>query len=245
MSEGSDTDADRLAWWPAARGRGQDRQPLSRDQIVAAAISVVDAEGLEALSMRRLAQELGAGATSLYWHVKNKDELLDLVLDEVIGEVPLDDDPDRPWRERAAHLVRGLQAVLRRHPHVAVLFGSRLSFGPNALAGMDYLIGIFRSAGFDGPVLVLAYQTLLGYASGFAVLESRPVTGRGVEGRSVQEVRAITAGMLASVPARRYPNLATLPSAIADLTVDDQFEYGLTRLLDGMAADLERSRQAG
>ena len=242
MSDPTDADKDRLAWWPAARERGTDREPLSRDQIVAAAISLIDAEGLEALSMRRLGQKLGAGATSLYWHVKNKDELLDLVLDQVIGEVPLDDDPNLPWRERAAHLVRGLQAVLRRHRAVAVLFGSRVSLGPNALAGMDHLIGIFRSAGFEGPVLVLAYQTLLGYASGFAVLESRPTTGQGVEGRSVQEVRAMTAAMLTSVPARRYPNLAALPPAVADLTVDDQFEYGLTRLLDGMAADLERSR---
>jgi hypothetical protein len=107
---------------------------------------------------------------------------------------------------------------------------------------MDHLIGIFRSAGFDGAALGLAYQTLLSFASGFAVLESRPVTGQGVEGRSVQEIRAMVAGMAASVPAGRYPNVAGLPGVVAELTVDDQFEYGLARLLDGMEADQDRSR---
>ena len=79
--EGPDGKPARLAWWPEVRDRSGERQPLSRTQIVATAIKLIDAEGLEGFSMRRLGQELGAGATSVYWHVKDKDQLIDLVLD--------------------------------------------------------------------------------------------------------------------------------------------------------------------
>ena len=82
--EGSDDKPARLAWWPEVRDRSGGRQPLSRDQIVAAAIRLIDAEGLEGFSMRRLGQALGSGATSVYWHVKDKDQLIDLVLDEIL-----------------------------------------------------------------------------------------------------------------------------------------------------------------
>jgi len=88
----SDGKPTRLGWVARSPDRSGDRQPLTRDQIVGAAIKLIDAEGLEGFSMRRLGQELGAGATTLYWHVKDKDQLIDLVLDESALEVRLDDD---------------------------------------------------------------------------------------------------------------------------------------------------------
>lgn len=229
-----------LAWWPAERDRSGDREPLTRDEIVAAAMRVIDAEGLEALSMRRLGQELKAGTTSLYWHVKNKDQLLDLVLDAVIGEVAMDDDPYLPWRDRTAHLVRALRSALLRHRHTAAIFGSRVTLGPNTLSGVDYIMGIFRSAGFEGRDLVLAYQTALNFGVGFAVFEARPLTGAMTEGRTPEELGQMVAEMLQSLPRDRYPNLPDFAPIMQTVTDDEYFEYGLQWMLDGLELELER-----
>jgi TetR/AcrR family tetracycline transcriptional repressor len=207
---------------------------------VAAALRVIDTEGLEALSMRRLGQELKSGATSLYWHVKDKDQLLDLVLDAVIGEVPLDDDPSQPWRERAAHLVRGLRQALLRHRHTATIFGTRVTLGPATLSGVDYLLGIFRAAGFGGRDLVLAYQSVLNFGVGFAVFEARPLSGAITEGRTPEELGRMVSEMLTSLPRDRFPNLPDCAADMQAVTDDDYFEYGLQRLLDGLELELGR-----
>lgn len=112
----SDGKPARLGWWPEVRARSGDRQPLTRDQIVAAAIKLIDAEGLAGFTMRRLGGALGAGATSLYWHVKDKDQLIDLVLDEAALELRLDDDAAARWRDRLAGLAREIRAGMKRHP---------------------------------------------------------------------------------------------------------------------------------
>ena len=244
MSDEADRGRARLPWWPEVRDRAPVREPLTRDQIVAATIGILDTEGLEAFSMRRLAQQLGAGVTSLYWHVRNRDQLLDLALDEVLGEVPLDDDPSRPWQERAARFVRLFRSVLMRHRGVAQLAGARLTLGPNAIAGSDALVGVLRSAGFEGPRLGLAFGALLNFASGSAVMDSRAVSGSDTEGLSYEELRAKSIEMLRAVPAEEYPNLASTVEDIAAPSPDEQFEYALQALLSGLAVDLGRARPA-
>jgi AcrR family transcriptional regulator len=232
-----------LAWWPEVRDASGERQPLSRGQIVATAIKLIDAEGLDGFSMRRLGQELGAGATSFYWHVKDKDQLIDLMLDEILDEARLDDDPDEPWRERAGRLARELRAVLKRHRHLAPLFGARLGVGPNALRGMEYLLALLRAGGFEDQRLTLAFASILTYSLGSAVMDSRELTGPGTEGKSLEELAAVYAGMLGSLPADTFPNLRHLVADSDPATLDDdaQFEYGLQRMLDGMEADLARA----
>ncbi len=148
-----------LPWWPKPAARTVQREPLSRDQIVAAAVQLIDAEGLEALSMRRLGQALEAGATSLYTHVRSKDELLALVNDLIAGEIlrEIKLDPSAPWREQAAECARAVRRILaKRHPHAAALF-ARSGAGPNALAVVEALLGVLRPAGFEGKVLLVAY----------------------------------------------------------------------------------------
>ena len=234
--------ATRLPWWPAERGHGGGRrQPLGRDQIVRAAMHILDTEGLDALSMRRLGRELDAGATSLYWHVKDKDELLDLIVDATVAEVDLArDDPSLPWRERAANVARDLRRVLVSHRGVSQIFGSRVTLGPNLLERFEQFVSIFRSAGFEGKALALANQTVLNYASGFAVFEARGVSGPITEGRTVEEVQAITGSMLASLPPERFPTLLSILADMATITDDESFEFGLGRLLDGLELELAR-----
>jgi len=237
----------RLPWWPEVRDRSSDREPLSLPQIVAAALKLIDTEGLDGFSMRRLGQELGAGATSIYWHVRDKDQLIDLVLDEILAEIDLQEDPSWTWRERAANLAREFRAVLRRHPNLAVVFGSRISLGPNTLRGIEHVLAILRSAGFDGTELTLAFSAILNFAMGTGIMESRGLTGPETEGKTEAEIQELFVGMLASLPEDEYPNLRRFipDSSYDEISEDAQFEYGLQRLLDGIEADLTARKATG
>jgi AcrR family transcriptional regulator len=218
-----------------------ERPPLSRDEIVATAIRLIDEGGLDAFSMRRLGHELDAGATSLYWHVRNKDELVDLVVDEVIGEVLADYDaavaPDADWRERLAEVARALRRVLLRHRHVAPLLGERPTIGPQALDAAERVMGILLDAGFDHRRTSLASGALINYASGFAIFESRSPGGAG-DAPETRELADQVMAYFAALPGDRYPVMKAI--AGVQISETEQFEYGLQRLLDGLVADRER-----
>ncbi len=229
-----------LPWWPKPAARTVQREPLSRDQIVAAAVRFIDAEGLEALSMRRLGQALDAGATSLYTHVRSKDELLalvnDLIAGEILGETKLEQ--DAPWREQAAECARAVRRVLvERHPHAAALF-ARSGAGPNALGVVEALLSVLRPAGFEGKTLLLAYGAVLNHGYSYAASEAAYVVASPNAGR--EQVRAMAEALVTSLPADRFPNLVAAAPAMATLTPDEQFEFGLQRLLDGLEALLAR-----
>ncbi len=224
-----------LPWASPAATDG--RAPLTREEIVVAGIALLDREGPDALSMRRLGKELDAGATSLYWHVKDKDQLLDLIVDAVIGEVmgEVTPDPASPWRDRLRDLARAVRQVLIRHRNVAPLLGERPTIGPAALDAAEYTMAILRDAGFDDRATSMASGALINYAAGFALFESKNPGGA-----DSPEARAQAEAIMAyfrGLPPDRYPTLL----AIADqsITEDEQFDYGLDRLLDGLEADLK------
>ncbi len=237
---GSETEPEevRLPWWPEARDRAPAREPLARDQIVATAIRIADTEGFDALSMRRLGQELGSGATSLYRHVANKAELLELAIDAVLGEVPNTDDPALGWTERATALGRAVRDSLRRHPGIAPLLGGRVTRGPNALAIVDRLLGILRAAGLQGQDLGLAYQVIMNWAVGFAAVDSREAGPTAGDRQSPAQQQEVVTAMLAALPRDRYPNIVITFDYLTELTADAQFEYGLRALIAGIAASV-------
>jgi AcrR family transcriptional regulator len=145
-------------WTRPPRSRGA--QPtLSREQIVRAAIELLDEKGLDGLSMRRLGSRLAAGATSAYWYVATKDELLELALDEVMGEIDVPEVGTTDWRTAAAALAHGLRSMILRHPWVTGLFGVRPAMGPNAMRMSDRVVGVLTAAGFSG--MTVAYQSWL------------------------------------------------------------------------------------
>ncbi len=242
MSGDQEQDEVRLPWWPEPRERPQ-REPLARDQIVATAIRVADTEGLGALSMRRLADELGSGATSIYRHVANKDELLDLAVDQILGEVPNTDDPTIGWDERVATLARAVRETLQQHPGIALLLGSRVTRGPNALSLADRLLGILRSAGIGGVQLGLAYQIVFDWAVLFGFMGGRQMSPAGGDGQTPEQQQEILAAMVAALPRDRYPNIVSMFDHADELTADAQFEFGLRALIAGIAA--VRSKPAG
>src|SRR5215469_1223705 len=148
------------------------REPISRDAIVTTAVRLLDREGLAALSMRRLAEELGTGAASLYWHVGSKDGLLDLVLDDVIGEgkVP-DPDPGR-WQEQVKQIARDQRAASHRHPWVVRVSVGRIPMGPNALRYSERILAILRAGGLPPHLAVQGYLLLIATVNGFTIDET-------------------------------------------------------------------------
>jgi AcrR family transcriptional regulator len=153
------------------------RATLTRDQVVESALAILDEEGYDALSMRHLAHRLGAAAPTLYWHVRSRDELLDLVADAVAGEVLAGIGEPDGWRSWMTALAQALRDVLARHAGVAPIVGMRPLAGANAMVAMERLLRALRADGFTEEGAVLAATTLTGWASGFAVFEARDRAG--------------------------------------------------------------------
>lgn len=214
------------------------RSPLTREQIVEAAIRLADAEGLDALSMRRLGSELGAGATSIYWHMRNKDELLDLVVDRIIGEVRDEIVSADGWRAELEETARAIRRVLVRHRHIAPVIGSRPTFGPHAVEALEWMIGRVRAAGADVRTALLAAQSVINYAAGFAVFECRDPLGADATEQEREAFMAELGRFVATLPPDRFPNTLATMSVGASIAPDEQFEFGLRCLMDGIATQV-------
>ncbi|MEU7883448.1 TetR/AcrR family transcriptional regulator C-terminal domain-containing protein [Microbispora bryophytorum] len=226
--------------WTRER-RGGREQGLSRDQIVRAAVELLDAEGLDALSMRKLGARLGAGATSLYWHVANKDELIELVMDEVYATVVLPEAAD--WREAARVFAYGMRHAVFEHPWSASLIGVVPALGPNALTTSDRLMGAFVRAGFEGIDVDYAMTAVVSYTLGATIPEVAFLSSLKATGKSMTELQATVDPIVMKMAADR-PNLLERYRSYADEGFDPlvarrlAFEFGLTALLDGLGTRL-------
>jgi AcrR family transcriptional regulator len=214
---------------PAAR-----RTPLTPERILRAAIKLADRQGLEALSMRKLATTLKVEAMSLYNHVANKDELLDGMVNEIIGEIAL---PERGGDWRGAMRARAVSAlaVMTAHPWAPMLVVSRISVGPNMLRYIDATLGVLREAGFSWEETDRAWNTIDNYIYGFALQQQNfPV--------NPDDYASAAASFLPMLPADRYPFMHEMSAKIADRSLDGthDFAFGLDVILDG----LERVRRA-
>src|SRR5215470_7029902 len=148
------------------------REPISREAIVTAAVRLLDNEGLAALSMRRLAEELGTGAASLYWHVGSKDGLLDLVLDQVIGEQEVPKPDQAHWKEQLKEVARTQRRISLRHPYIVRISIGRIPMGPNALRFSEAVLAILRAGGLPPRLAVQGYLLLISTVNGFTVDET-------------------------------------------------------------------------
>jgi AcrR family transcriptional regulator len=156
---------------------------LTQEAIVEAALRVLDAEGLEGLTMRRVGEELNTGPASLYWHVGSKDGLLDLLMDHVIGEQTIPDpDPER-WREQLKEVARTMRATILRHRDIIRISIGRVPLGPNALRYSERVLAILRAGGVPDRLAVHGYLLLISVVNGFTIDETgqggqRPPTSR-------------------------------------------------------------------
>lgn len=235
--------------WTRPERQRRDQPALSREQIVAEALALLDTEGYDALSMRKLGTRLNAGATSLYTHVANKDEILELVIDAAFGEVRVPDtiDPDR-WREDLLAVGRDVRDTILRHGWISTaITGAGLAYlGPNLMRLSDTLYAILEAAGFDERTGDRAANAIWGYIFGTTAGETAMLTSIARSGLSEQEWYG---RMMATVEyaVRGYPHVAKRYSAYRDLDPTqsraDFFDSELGLILDGL--ELRRSRAAG
>lgn len=213
------------------------RRSLNKQAIVDAALRIVDAEGLDAMTMRRVGQELDTGGASLYAHVANKEELIELVVDRVIGELEIPDAPDADrWQEQVKQCVRAMRATLAAHNDIARACLARIPLGPNALRGTEALIGVMRAGHLPDQVVAYAVDQLALYATATAYEESiyaNVAAGPEDVTRFVEQMRAY----FEALPTDRFPNLVALAAPLtAGSDGDERFEFGLDLLVRGLAS---------
>jgi AcrR family transcriptional regulator len=220
------------------------RPRLTREQVVRAAVAVLDAEGVGGLNMRRLGSELDAAPTAVYWHVESKDELVVLAGDHVFAEIGLPDPEAIGWRAAAEELARGARAMTARHPWLVSTMGTHLIYGPAKARFDDHCLGVYETAGFSSAAADQAAAAVLVFVIGTVQGEAGEAAWRARLRRSgtddAQQVRDTLAR--ATEVARQFPRLRarTMPPAAESIPLpgNTTFEFGLRALLDGLQARL-------
>jgi AcrR family transcriptional regulator len=212
---------------------------LSREAIVAAALRVIDDEGIDAVTMRRIGQELGTGGASLYAHIDGKDELLELVFDEVAGEIPTIEVDPRRWQEQLKSYLREWHRILLSHRDLARVGLGRVPTGPNSLVGMECMLAIMRAGKLDDTVIGYGADLLAAYVTSSAYEGSIWMSGKAATPEVSQEYLRELETYLASLPPERFPTLISLiPALMGDPEEDGEarFEFGLDVLVRGLVA---------
>lgn len=209
------------------RARRGPAPQLDRERIVAAALRIIDAEGVDALSLRRLADDLRVTPMSLYWHVADKAELLELVGHAVLAEIEL---PDRAgdWQAQLRDVHRAMFDAFLRHPNATDLLIGRARFGPGGLATFERILEILLDAGFTPVDAFDAYQSLYLFSLGFMATSTRSP--------EFVAVQRAGAAYMATLPAERFPAIRAVTPTIGRRSLDEQFAVGLDVVIAGVAA---------
>jgi AcrR family transcriptional regulator len=221
-------------WW---RKRGDpdraERKPLTRDAIVDAALVLLERDGLQGVSMRKLAQELGAGAASLYWHVGDKEDLLALMLDRIVGEAEVIEPDPEHWQEQVKESLRATRRLMLKRRDAAQLSLGRIPAGPNSLPVMERSLAVLHAAGLPPRVISYAADMFALFVGGFAFEESMDHEG---DPKAFGEY-------LASLPPDRFPTLTTLAGDLTEGGADERFEFAIELLVRGLEAMAGPSRR--
>jgi AcrR family transcriptional regulator len=206
------------------------RIPLNKQRVLGAAVALADRGGVRSLSMRKLAQELGVEAMSLYHHVANKDDILDGIVDVVFSEIELPSG-DADWKAAMRQRAISAREALLRHPWATGLMESRSTPGPATLRHHDAVLGILRTAGFSVELAAHAFSVLDSYIYGFALQEAN------LPFDTPEETAEVAQAIMAEFPADEYPHLT-------EMTVEhvlqpgydygNEFLFGLDLILDGL-----------
>ena len=217
--------------------RPEPRARLSRERVMQAAIALADEAGIDSLTMRKLGEQVGVEAMSLYNHVANKVDLLDGMIDGIFAEVRVPSG-DIDWQSAMRERAMSMREVLARHRWAIGLMESRSAPGPATLRHHDAVIGVLRTAGFTVALAAHAYSALDSYIYGFALQE------RSLPFDTAEETAEMAQAFLAQFPAEEYPHLAELTVRHVlqpGYDYGDEYLFGLQLILDG----LERARRSG
>ncbi|UBV44380.1 TetR/AcrR family transcriptional regulator (plasmid) [Deinococcus taeanensis] len=207
--------------------RSTPRPPLTRERILRTSLELADQHGLEALSMRRVGQALGVEAMSLYKHVKDKDDLIDSLLDLVIAEIDVPDDAGH-WKGAMRRRAISAHEVLLRHRWACPLMGSRLTLGPAMLAYVNQTFAWLLSAGFTPEQTLDAWHALDSHIYGFTLQQlNLPF--------APQDSARMAAAGLELISADHHPHFHAIVAAIVQMGGRvERFEFGLDLILDGL-----------
>ena len=202
--------------------------PLSRERVLQAALRLADEAGIEALSMRRLAQGLGVKAMSLYNHVANKDDILDGLVDLVIGEIELPS-PSPDWKTAMRRRAASAHAVLLRHPWATMAIVSRVNVGPAMLRYVEATLGCLREAGFSLEMADHGWNAIDSHIYGFTLQELNFPFEATAYAEAAKDYVAL-------IPAEQYPHLNQLTQRVMARQYDGlhDFEFGLNLILEGL-----------
>jgi AcrR family transcriptional regulator len=233
------TDGRARSLWFDPPTDDQDRRPrLTRERVVTEALAVIAQDGVQALTMRSLASRLGVVPGAVYHHVRNKQELQDLLLDSVLAEIDVHLDPSMGWADQLKLLAHRLRQVLEAHPGVAAILKSRDPLGPHSLALAEAFLEPLQAAGFGDREAGLAFFLLVDYTIGFAVSSA----STSVNEQRVRDpaTRSQLHQFFRSLPPDRFPALVALGEHVWVDNRDERFTAGL----DALVAGLEHARNA-
>jgi AcrR family transcriptional regulator len=225
------------------------RDTLTQKRIVEATIELLDAEGLEGLSMRSLGERLGSAATAVYWHVKSKDNLVMLASDEVWHEIELPDLDTVDWRTAGVLMAKDLFRMLTRHPWLVQALGSHLMYGPGKARHDDYSLAVYEKAGFVGEEADRATAVVFTFVLGNALGESAAVSLRRrlrLEGANADDLIRKTMAQQAEI-AQAFPRLRSRAAGVTDADYsaapERSFEFGLEVIFDGLERQLQEHQK--
>jgi AcrR family transcriptional regulator len=218
----------------ATAGSTRRRLPLTRERVLETALQLADQGGIEALSMRKLGQALGVEAMAVYYHLANKDEVLDGIVDLVFAQINLPIE-GAPWKSEMRRRGISLYEVLQRHRWAIGMMEARVQAGPANLRHHDAVIGNLQAAGFSSAMVAHAYSVLDGYIYGFAL------TKMSLPFETPEDVEEVTQRMMETYPSTEYPHLARFVNEHImrpDYAFTEEFEYGLDLILDALERDV-------
>jgi len=214
-------------WWRPAKSSRR-RSPLTRDQIIEAALGIIDAHGVDALTVRRLGEELNTGSATIYWYVSGKDELSELVYDHVMGGLRLPEPDPTRWEEQFKDLGRQAYRLLLQHNDLVRLSVGRMPVGPNMLRVIEHTLRLLRAAGLSDDAVSYAGDMLGRYVDA-SVLELTSPGGPAPE---------LIGQHFASLPPDQFPNITQMGRAGRPVDHEARFEFGLDLLVRGLATHL-------
>lgn len=213
--------------------RGRKRRTLDQPQVVRAALELLDDVGLDELTMRRLAERLGVKAASLYRHVRNKDELLALLGDEICGEIDVPP-ASGPWQDQLRKIARNVRRGLLAHRDAARVLAGTPPAGPRRLLLIEAVLRILRASGLHDRDAARAAYHLNNFVTEFAADEARFAAYAAAPGWSRRKVFAEARKQFASLPKREFPTIVALAGHLTEDAQDELFQFGVDMFLRGI-----------
>lgn len=226
---------------PNSQRRPGQRAAITAGAVARAALVTVERDGLDYLSMRRVADELGVKAATLYWHVQSKEHLIDLMADELLAGFRLPRPPEgTDWHAALSEMAHAYYRFLLEHRDAGRIIAGRFASGPHFIGHVEVFAALLRQSGLPDTDAAYALYALVVYVQGFVLHQTSPLSGDSAAGSTDRDVLAQIRDQLLALPSDEYPATTALAEPLTRPDIEQRFRYGLDLLLDGILARLSR-----